>query len=289
MFKSFVKRMLPAPAIAFIRLGRQRGLIVACRQGWRQRALRKVFQANNRNLPADNFEIRKGMRFNVNPEARGGFEYFAFLDAEMCEEFDSFLQLSRGRKVLWDVGALHGIFSMAFCRQNRGRALAFEPSPVATPVLADQLGRNPDLAIRHHPSAVGDQRGQAKFELFWHHACALGAGESGGPGRVIEVEVVTLDEVLAEAEPPDTIKIDVEGYEFKVLQGARRILREFRPLIFLELHPVVLARWGTPIAEIHGFLEEFGYRIVDLAGKPVAAEVIEREGLVRRVVCLPPG
>ncbi len=289
MLKSLAKRMLPAPAIAFVRLCRQRGLLVAASLSWRQRALRKAFEAGNRNVPADQIEIRPGLRFKVNKEARGGFEYFAFRDAEMCDELDGFLRLSRGRKVLWDIGALHGIFSMAFCGENHGKALAFEPSPVATPVLRDNLARNSDLSIRHLCCAVGEERGKARFELFWHHACALGEGESGAPGQVIEVDVVTLDELLSKEEPPDTIKIDVEGYEFRVLKGARRVLGEFHPLVFLEIHPEVLGRWGTAIAEIYAFLEGFGYAIVDPSGSPVSAAAVARDGLVRRVVCLPPG
>jgi FkbM family methyltransferase len=53
------------------------------------------------------------------------------------------------------------------------------------------------------------------------------------------VPLVSLDTALAEA--VDLLKIDVEGYEGQVLAGARRLLVERRPALWLEIHPAMLA------------------------------------------------
>ena len=60
----------------------------------------------------------------------------------------------------------------------------------------------------------------------------------------------TADEVLADATHVDVIKIDTDGYDGQVLQGARQVLRTHRPSVVFEWHPILLAAvdqdWATP-------------------------------------------
>jgi FkbM family methyltransferase len=58
---------------------------------------------------------------------------------------------------------------------------------------------------------------------------------------------------------PDIIKIDVEGYEGKVLQGATQTLRVVRPFILLELHKDERQRFGMRRRDIANLLFEHGY------------------------------
>ena len=60
------------------------------------------------------------------------------------------------------------------------------------------------------------------------------------------------------------MKIDVEGAEFNVLKGMTRILREQPPVLFLEIHPTYLKRFGSSTRELLAFLIGFGYRIVQI-------------------------
>jgi FkbM family methyltransferase len=50
-----------------------------------------------------------------------------------------------------------------------------------------------------------------------------------------EIEVTTLDRLIPEGAPVDLLKIDVEGWELQVLEGAGRILRTGRPLLYIEV------------------------------------------------------
>ncbi len=69
----------------------------------------------------------------------------------------------------------------------------------------------------------------------------------------------TADEVLADATHVDVIKIDTDGYDGQVLQGARQLLRTHRPSVVFEWHPILLAAvdqdWATPFE----VLVESGY------------------------------
>ena len=62
----------------------------------------------------------------------------------------------------------------------------------------------------------------------------------------------------------DTIKIDVEGYEYKVLSGAQDILKKYRPLMFLEIHGHLLKLYNAGIMDIYTILKECKYEIYDI-------------------------
>ena len=88
--------------------------------------------------------------------------------------------------------------------------------------------------------------------------------EDGG----ILVASTTLDSCIygeTRLRPPDIIKIDVEGAELEVLEGASRALAEFHPVVFLEIH-------GTQLhADCRAFLLARGYRIEDGYGQLTAS------------------
>ena len=59
----------------------------------------------------------------------------------------------------------------------------------------------------------------------------------------------------------DFIKIDVEGFELKVLNGGRETIRKHKPLLLVELHPVFITQYGNRFTEVIDFLEGQGYKI----------------------------
>ena len=81
---------------------------------------------------------------------------------------------------------------------------------------------------------------------------------------------VTLDGYCkAHGLPPEVIKIDVEGSEIGVLEGARAVLSDHRPLIVLSVHPTELGLLGRSPEELAGLIEDLGYACRDIAGTPV--------------------
>ncbi len=253
---------------------------------------RRRFARANAGLPADRIEIRPGLRLSIEPEARGGFEYFCFRSIDMARELDGFLAHCRGgtaplRRLL-DVGALHGIFSLAFTAgRPDAEALAIEPSPLAFPVLAANAGRNPAAKTRTLQIAAGAAEGKIAMRLDWHHLEACAEGERGAPG-VLSIPVRTLDAICAEEGfVPDVIKIDVEGYELSTLRGAVRLLGEVRPDLFLEAHPASLERLGKSMAELFDHLRGFDYRVFDVRDRPISAAAFRAERGVARFHCAP--
>ena len=56
---------------------------------------------------------------------------------------------------------------------------------------------------------------------------------------------------------PNILKIDVEGFEYEVLQGAEEVLKQYSPRIIIETHSKELRE------KCHSFLSEKGYLLVD--------------------------
>jgi hypothetical protein len=77
----------------------------------------------------------------------------------------------------------------------------------------------------------------------------------------IDVEQVTLDQELSKEARIGLIKIDCEGFEYRVLQGARRILADHRPALFVELHPEMIRRAGDAPEDVCALLRDSGYAV----------------------------
>jgi len=97
----------------------------------------------------------------------------------------------------------------------------------------------------------------------------------------IDAEVDTLKLV------PDLLKVDVEGYEYEVIAGARRLLAERKPAICLELHLDLLERRGQSAARVIGELEAHGYRFRSCTGEPLStSQIVNSMHVVRRLIAV---
>lgn len=228
----------------------------ALRNGWHairrsdpRRTLAKArFESWNARAKPDTVTLQPGLTIPVVDDAREGFEYFAWRDLEMVREFEQFARERDSGQRLLDVGALHGLFSLAFvAHRPHARALAVEPSSAALAILRRHVALNTGGAIEIAAVAAGETTGQVRLVENWHH---LEASPAGGGGVERVVEQTTLDRLCADRNFwPDVVKIDVEGMEGRVLRGAAEVLRR-RPVIHLELHPQALERLGESVEEV---------------------------------------
>ncbi len=158
-----------------------------------------------------------------------------------------------------DVGSYRGFFSAVMAQAGAVSVDAFEPNPANREAMQKLLELNPGLRIRFHPLAVGSQTGEIDFLL--HQDGAMGKIQSSNfqthqtsIGR-LTVPMASLDNLSAQKKipTPDFIKLDVEGAELLVLQGAKELLRKTHPVWLIECHTPTLA---VQCAE---FLRDSGY------------------------------
>lgn len=133
-----------------------------------------------------------------------------------------------------DIGAHVGYYSLlsSVLAGDAGTVWAFEPNPHNCAFLRRHVEINRRGNVRVTEAAVSDAAGRARFDF----GRGSGTGRLSGDGA-IEVATVRLDDFVRERGiAPTAVKIDVEGAEVQVLEGARATLGEHRPVIFLSTH-----------------------------------------------------
>ena len=172
-----------------------------------------------------------------------------------------------------DVGTHVGYFSMlaAALVGGEGRVISFEPDESNFEHLVSHIELNELRNVEPVNRAVGESDHVAQFFVNadndgGHALWDVGLHDynqlSRSQPRTREVEVVSVDSFLASREVRSLklIKIDAEGSELRVLQGARRSLVEHRvPFVVAEVNRFALERMGTTEEELRAFMEELGY------------------------------
>jgi FkbM family methyltransferase len=166
-----------------------------------------------------------------------------------------------------DVGSNDGEILRHIVRAApEGRHIAFEP--VAE--LAEQLAAEfPQVDVR--AVALANEAGEASFAYVRELPAYSGLRERSYP-REVQVEsrtvpVARLDEALPPGYVPSLVKIDVEGAEYQVLQGARRTLVAHRPVVVFEHELGGATHYGSTTDQIFRLLcDDAGLRLFDIEG-----------------------
>jgi FkbM family methyltransferase len=135
-----------------------------------------------------------------------------------------------------DIGANIGAHTIALARLvgPQGIVLAFEPIRFLYHLCCGNVALNGLTNVRAYHYAVGAQAGRLTVPLIdfvqpgTFGGLPLGAWEQGEP-----VSVISLDELLS-VPACHFIKVDVEGMELDVLQGAEQTITRFRPVLYVE-------------------------------------------------------
>jgi FkbM family methyltransferase len=179
-----------------------------------------------------------------------------------------------------DIGAHLGFYTLLMSSRvgNRGRVLAFEPSPREFRHLKTHIRINRRANVRAENVALADRSG--RMELFvadvpWTTGNSLRRPRADHV-EPIAVPVITLDEYLSEKgiQEVDFIKLDAEGAELKILDGAVGLLSRLRrPLILCEINDPVIAAcgWEHRGEDVIEFLEAKGFQWFGLStdGSPM--------------------
>ncbi len=139
--------------------------------------------------------------------------------------------------VFVDVGANVGAWSIPASRYYRD-IHAFEAYPPLAKILVKNARMNRIRNITVHPVALGDRQEQRDFWIY--HDPALQGSFDTNPDLKFRkrahfgfLETKTLDSFNL---IPTVLKIDTEGYEISVLQGAKNTIEKFKPVLVVEAH-----------------------------------------------------
>jgi FkbM family methyltransferase len=215
--------------------------------------------------------------------------------------------LVRPGDVVFDVGGHHGLMAVvaAGAAGPRGTIATFEPNPHARRMLNLHLLLNDVRNVQVEELALSSSGGEAPFfvqtgEVSWNSTLIEGFAEQGaGFGEPITVQTRTLDDyIAANGLVPDVIKIDVEGSEFLVVEGARGTIEPHRPVLLMEFNPTSAQAAGRVLRDYVDELARLGYdlRVLrrDALGfyrfenqEPFDEAAHTQDGALVNVLCLP--
>lgn len=186
-------------------------------------------------------EARRGwMLANVNDVYMGA----AITTYGECNELELavLLALIQYPGLVVEVGANMGIHTVPMARalQDKGRKLvAFEPQPVVFQQLCANLALNGLMNVTALPFACGEAPGVVAFPRPDYtkrgNFGGISMSEPTSAAREVNVQVpcLKLDDLLLN-EKLGLLKIDVEGFELRVLKGCAQVIHRSKPLLYLE-------------------------------------------------------
>lgn len=187
------------------------------------------------------------------------------------EQTQSFVDRIQSGDTVLDIGSHAGYYTALSSRLvgPHGKVVAFEPDGQNAKFLHTHIRINRLRNVTAIDKAVGKTSGTVHFT----------SGTGSGTGHICEaggkeVSICTVDEVVAGMGlQPTHMKIDVEGAELDVLEGARETLRQWQPVLYLSTHG----------PEVHAaccqHLSNLGYALAPLLGEQLETTT--------EVLCLP--
>jgi len=153
--------------------------------------------------------------------------------------------------VALDIGANVGLYSVLLARAvgPSGRVFACEPGRLNSQHLAENLELNGLKNVQVFRKALADRSGTAKLYASAVIGNSSLSDSAAGNAPAEEVEVIEGDRLIeSENLPtPRAVKIDVEGFEYAVMNGLRRTLeKDACQLVVCEIHPSLLPEGIQP-------------------------------------------
>ena len=172
---------------------------------------------------------------------------------------------------LFDVGANIGYFSIYASALSSGKAriIAIEPEESNCRRIAYNIKQNAleDMIDLHH-AAAGIKKGKADFYFssktdhahsFYDHSDAY------NDDNIVKqkIDVITINQFQPKIPSSDTciiMKIDTEGAEYDVLQGANKLLQHYNNVwIMCELHTYGLMKMGCNVDILRSYMLDYGF------------------------------
>ena len=191
-----------------------------------------------------------------------------------------------------DVGSNIGFFAVGGAKKlTTGRLLAAEPTSEAFERLSENVRRNgvEDRVILFK-GLIGPSKGQAKIHYMpgrEEYSSMNKLEHFATKDQDIRTDVVPVerldDLVRAHGLRPSLVKVDVEGAEYSVFEGASRVLSEFRPIVISELWRAPLNACGRTAADVVRLFESAGYVVRDPHDR------LAKPGLrdIGEIICIP--
>jgi FkbM family methyltransferase len=174
-----------------------------------------------------------------------------------------------------DVGASNGGMAESMLNEGASKVYCIEAGAKHVEIMKERFTGNPNIEILE--TAVGDETGILK-NVTWLNAWTIGNPNEinlpVSPGacdieghKLVDIKMDTIDNIFKDStEDIGFIKIDVDGYDFKVLKGSEKLIQRCRPVIFIELSFYYNFIKGSSVEAFFLFVESINYKFISLDG-----------------------
>lgn len=233
----------------------------------------KVFFWKNKQLvnrQGINFELDLNEGIDLSLFVFGNFQKHIYQNEILNFENDS---------VIFDVGGNTGTMSLLFAKKSpQGVVHAFEPTNYAFAKFVRNLELNPELDKRIKLTQCfvsSESKNDHNIEAFssWPintkdktHSIHCGVAKPAN-----DVPAITLDKYCEDAKIDrlDIIKIDTDGHEMQVLQGAKKTFRRLKPRVIFEVGIYIMDERNVAFSDYYNYFRELGYVLKNTKGKDV--------------------
>ena len=206
---------------------------------------------------------------------RAKLSYAAHTFKGICKQHHKYLfpvmrKIHRRDAVIFDVGGHGGQYAKLFAKvARRGKIFSFEPSGYSCSILRRVISANNLKHVKVLHAGLSDAPGTLtlktplkKSGTFRYGVASLGDSAWKGVFFKEECPLFTIDGMVKKENLSrlDFIKIDVEGWELRVLMGGKETINKFYPAILVELVDDNLARANDTLQNSWDQLTEWGYR-----------------------------
>ena len=208
------------------------------------------------------------------------------------------------KPTILDIGANIGMFSLSYASLFKGAIIhSFEPVNFVYSILSRNLEINPNLSsnIQTHNFGLSNcvEKKKLSIPTPYQHLrysdsldtrlySVFGKGKEKFDAKFLPLDL-WIDQNPMHA--LDFIKIDVEGYEYLVLDGAKKTLKSFRPIVMFELNDLTLTLSERTADEYIHFAKNIGYNIFGLQygfkSELLKIETVNQVDLVSDLILLP--
>lgn len=174
-------------------------------------------------------------------------------EAKAVEYFKGILKPTM---VVVDIGANIGYYALLEAKHCK-KVYAVEPVRKNYEALLRNIQLNGYKNISPFNIAIGDKVGLVQFHLSntpnWHR---VASGRNGG----VLLPMKTLD-VFLSGEKVNVVRMDVEGYELKVIEGMGKTIERSHPSLFIETHHRLMGEYGDTLEQFYRTLASYGYTL----------------------------
>jgi FkbM family methyltransferase len=208
-------------------------------------------------IAESNEKIKDHMLAHFNLNETDTDEWFLKFNSQV-NEMNNFINLTKNKKVLFDIGSQFGSFSFPFLGNSKDKqAFAFDGgvNPFLTTSQIKIINKLDNFNVFNF--LIGN-----KNELVKCFSEELQSLAIAGDDTRIMFSVDMLVNLFNIT--PDVIKIDIEGCEYQALLGAYDTIMSVRPIIFIEIHPKFLGLYQNNITQIVEYVNSINYKVYDL-------------------------